>query len=265
MCIRDSPWTNDPVFRVNYFCNIFREDDRVTRWFRDNIREPLRNDYRVARATVLFRWFNFIPTGELIKDVLLGDQSLEGIEAALRPLQQRGEKLFTSAFMIHSPIGSDKLTGILDCLRWLPGVLGSKSPAISMQGFATQLQKVNCLGDFMAYQVVCDLRYTSVLENAPDIMTWTTPGPGSIRALHMLGGNTTMAYKSAKDSYRSKGAKSFAIGEMRKILERSRDPNLWPREWRPWELSTVQHSLCEYSKWLAGKAGEHLKRRYPQC
>ena len=30
------PWSNDPVFQTAYFCNVHREDDKVTKWIRRN-------------------------------------------------------------------------------------------------------------------------------------------------------------------------------------------------------------------------------------
>jgi hypothetical protein len=35
------PWTDDPILQEFKFCQVFREDDRTTRWFRTHIREPL--------------------------------------------------------------------------------------------------------------------------------------------------------------------------------------------------------------------------------
>ena len=28
------PWTNDPILQQFKFCQVFREDDRTTRWFK---------------------------------------------------------------------------------------------------------------------------------------------------------------------------------------------------------------------------------------
>lgn len=61
-----APWTTDPILQQYRFCCVFREDDRVTRWFRENVREPMRGSPDVFLATVLFRWFNRISTGEAL-------------------------------------------------------------------------------------------------------------------------------------------------------------------------------------------------------
>jgi hypothetical protein len=49
-------WTDDPILRDWRVCNVFREDDLTTAWFRDNVRSRL-DGVPVAFATV-FRFFN---------------------------------------------------------------------------------------------------------------------------------------------------------------------------------------------------------------
>jgi nuclear transport factor 2 (NTF2) superfamily protein len=60
------PWTDDKILQDFKFCQVFREDDRTTRWFRSHIRENLRNDEDVLMATIIFRWFNLIETGRTL-------------------------------------------------------------------------------------------------------------------------------------------------------------------------------------------------------
>ena len=62
------PWTDDPILQEFKFCQVFREDDRTTRWFRTHIREPMRNEEDVLMATIIFRWFNLIETGRTLID-----------------------------------------------------------------------------------------------------------------------------------------------------------------------------------------------------
>jgi hypothetical protein len=78
---RAGPWTDDPIFREWSFCNVFREDDKTTVWFRENVRQHL-DGLRAIEATVCFRWFNFIPTGEKVLDLLLN--GWDGREALRR-------------------------------------------------------------------------------------------------------------------------------------------------------------------------------------
>jgi hypothetical protein len=253
------PWTNDPVFRGNYFCNVFREDDRTTRWFRENIRDPLKDTCRVELATIIFRWFNYIPTGELIRYLLVeGDWSnlRQSLETILVPVKARGEKLFTGAFIVKSPNGKNKLAGILDCIEAAPRILADGPEDRTLRAYHTMLQRVPYLGPFMAYQVVCDLRFTSVLEKAPDIDRWTAPGPGSARGLAIMFDEPVRSYTSASQQ-------ALMVERMIGILGASGRSDLWPPDWREWELSTVQHWLCEFDKYVRAASGERMKRKYP--
>jgi len=60
------PWTDDPILQEFKFCQVFREDDRTTRWFRTHMRDPLQNKPEVLMATIIFRWFNLIETGRTL-------------------------------------------------------------------------------------------------------------------------------------------------------------------------------------------------------
>jgi hypothetical protein len=116
------PWTSDPILQQYRFTNVFRELDKTTQWFKKNVREPLRNDPSVFLATVIFRWFNTIRTGETIfcqPDVLTGRTPFEDYVAiedlrALRPwLRKQGPPWVTGSYMIKSKDGMDKLDGVL--------------------------------------------------------------------------------------------------------------------------------------------------------
>ena len=60
------PWTQDPILQEFKFCQVFREDDRTTRWFRTHMRDPLQDKPEVLMATIIFRWFNLIETGRTL-------------------------------------------------------------------------------------------------------------------------------------------------------------------------------------------------------
>ena len=45
------PWTADPVLQRWRICNVRREDDRTTMWFREHVRDRLEG-WRVIEATM---------------------------------------------------------------------------------------------------------------------------------------------------------------------------------------------------------------------
>lgn len=240
------PWTEDPIFPQWRFCNVNREDDKVTVWFRENLRDPLKDDpLAVLWATFIFRRFNRIATGELIKPILLAQPSNYG--AVIECLRDAPPPLFTDAYMVHGYEGEDKLTTserIFDAAKGLFPTLVNEPRSLSH--WHSAIMSLPEMGSFTAYQPICDLRYTSCLETAPDIDTWTAIGPGSKRGLEWIYGHA-----------------DNPVTQMRDLLEVSRDPEHWPDSWFRWELSTVQHWLCEADKYWRAEGGARQKRRYP--
>ena len=109
-----APWTDDPVFRDWRFCNVYREHDRTTEWFHREVRCHL-NGLAVVEATVIFRWFNLIETGERIKDLLLTGWNSEEARRRLTGVRP----LVTGAYQIKTFNGMDKLEGALRAIGLL--------------------------------------------------------------------------------------------------------------------------------------------------
>jgi hypothetical protein len=246
-----APWTDDPVLQRFRFCHIFREDDKTTVWFRENVRDPLRDDpVKVALATIGFRWFNRIETGERIKHIMLK----HGWDNDAVRKQLKGVyPLITGAYMVRSPYGVNKLDGLLSYMAQLPDVRLLQQP--TLQAAHTILREAPGMGDFTAYEVISDLRWTCVLEGASDIMTWASPGPGAARGLEWI-------YRRPFSRGSQKGVDE-QIKLMRRLLAASRKQRYWSKRWPAWDMRTVEHTLCEYDKYRRGQAGGRLKRRYP--
>lgn len=274
-----APWTIDPILRSYRFCNIDREDDAVTTWFRTNVREPMRAMPEVMLATILFRWFNtprvgavlfktrtraagLSPFGEYLRT---RDPSV--LDRAIRECLPEGPYV-TGAYMIKTPAGMDKIAGVLWCVDQFNKVRGEYEAAFddstTLEGCSEALTMLPYMGDFMAYEVVTDLRHTDLLCNAPDIMTWANPGPGAARGLDRL------ALEPLGTRNRNRPADRAAMQiEMQVLLECSQEQARWPtndyrywpqgevmRPFKPWEMRTVEHTLCEFDKYERVRLGE---------
>jgi hypothetical protein len=95
---------------------------------------------------------------------------------------------------------------------------------------------------FMTDQIATDLRWTALLENAPDKMTWANPGPGCANGLNSVFGRP--AGHKVKDAQ--------MINEMRALLALSQSEDYWPQDWPAWELHEVENCCCEFSKYTRG-------------
>jgi hypothetical protein len=248
-------WTDDPILRQFRFCHIFREDDRTTEWFRENIRHPLRDDpVKVAKATIGFRTFNRIETGERIKWILLRyGWSTKLVRKALWPVYKRGDKIITGAYMVRSPAGMNKLDGLLSYMDGLIDVRRLQQP--TLEAAHAELIQSPGQGMFTAYEIVTDLAHTCVLENATDKMTWASPGPGAARGLRWIYGR--------EFSRTSRAGIAEQIELMQELLWKSQHNKFWPIEWPSWDMRTVEHTLCEFDKYRRAMTGGRLKRRYP--
>lgn len=252
----EKPWTADTVFQNHRFCNVHREHDRTTEWFRLYVRDPLSaagHDDRLLLATIAFRWFNRIETGERILDLLLNQWDTEEARRRLADVRP----VVTGAYMIKTPDGMSKLDGVLTCIEWawrdLQTIPWTQWKTLEQ---ATQdLAELRNLGPFLAYEIVTDLRHTSILEHATDIHSWANAGPGCARGLSRL------YDKDDPWKFNRHRDQAEMLGVMRFLLTCASSAEYWPFP-DPWEMREVEHWACEYDKWVRGHRGEHLKRRY---
>lgn len=244
------PWTEDLAFREWRFCNVFREDDRTTRWVREHVREPLRDDPRVITALGLCRFTNRIPTLEaLLAENLFVNWNPDQARAVLAHC----EPVTNAAYVVKTPTGMNKGDGIVAIVEGIHQAHRDIwARAVCLQDTHTLLRELPLIGPFMAYEIVTDLRHTDLLQNAPDILTWASPGPGAIYGLSVFGGQLT-----------GRWAEQLRLVAMQELLLLSRQAQLWPLDWPAWEMREVEHWLCEFAKWCqATHKGASLKRRY---
>ena len=255
------PWTNDPILANHRFTNFDRELDRTSIWIRENLRDPLRNDPKVFLAIVAARWFCRIESIDKIKDLLL--EGKWDSKVARRRLYL-SDKIVTGAFMCKSPSGMDKLDGVLFCIdniardaerittEWVP-------EKATLEGMWNLLREYPYCGPFVAYEFTTDLRFTWMLEKAPDINTWANLGPGATKGMGYIihGDENHWCETSKKDQQEM-------LVHLRKILEMSRDPKYWPSEFPRWDsLHVAEFGTCEFSKYRHALEGRRLKRNYP--
>ena len=253
------PWTDDPILRDYYFTTVYRELDKTTVWFRENLREPLRDDPRVIFATVAFRWFNLIDTGKILHERgWLLDWNEADVLAELGARRDAGEQIFTGAFMINSPAGEPKLEAIIrrvsNVWKRRDGLLRKAKNWNRMADAHADLKVFEGLGGFMAYEIVCDLRYTSILAHASDKMVWCNPGPGAVRGLYRVLGREIKNKSNAACPPIPKDWEP----QTRKLLAvvQERCP-----EMPPFEMREVEMSLCETDKYVRLLLGEGKSKR----
>ena len=247
------PWTEDKILREFNFTNAFREKDKPTVWFRENIRDPLKDSHDVYMATVIFRWFNLIETGEtLLRHNLHVDWDPQKAYEAIIPQ----DKWITGAYMIKSPTGRNKVKGVCQTISTVwegRAHFLRKTPWASLEKMCYFLEGYPFLGPFLAYEIVTDLRHTCIGDEALDINTWANAGPGAMRGLNRIFGRE-LTYVSKRHDWCS---------EMRKLLDIS---DLYLEKGvGTLELRDIEHSLCEFDKYerVRNGQGQPRSKYYP--
>ena len=224
------PWTYDPVLQSYRFCNVRREDDKVTRWINDNWRGPYYQHPSMPRAMLLARLINWPDTLEEIgfPEVWHARTYADKIGARMA----RGDKTWTGAYMItaEKEPGIPKQVSVCKTVEALNFQLRD-----TCQGVWEQLQELPRIGSFMAAQVVADLKHCAELEHAHDKRHFCAPGPGSEKGLNILLGVN-----------RVWNQKDF-IAEVCKLS----DP-IWRGTGLILDNQDIQNCLCEFHKYVRG-------------
>jgi len=258
-----APWTDDQVLREWRFCNVRREDDRTTIAFRETVRDPLRDDPHVLFATIAWRWFNLIETGEILRPFLMSRDAWNRpeVERLLQARHDGGDNIFTGAHMTNSEQNRPKLPAVLDYIDKAFRTLDPEEIRRTCTTKRAMFERLKAadirLGDFSAYQVVVDLMYTHYLERAPDLDTFTVAGPGCAKGI-----GRTFHCDAAHFNYNSRRDQPEMLRLMVETLKASRDPKHWPSDWPPFILSDIENSFCEAHKYWSACEGNRQKRRY---
>lgn len=260
------PWTDDVILRTYSFCNVYREDDTVTKWINDNIRVPFANHPMLWLMLMIGRTINWPGTlSEMIEadgawPTADGNWNAERAAEVMQARADRAEKVYTGAYMIRAESDANcdwyswtkhrYITNIVcgrpwaDRKRWV-GML-DYSGQQSQEAVHKRLTTYHGWGPFMAYEVVTDMRHTRYLSNAPDILTWANAGPGAIRGLNRLLGRDLLTHPKATQTNDEMFQLMKAIGLH------------W--EHGPLEMRDIEHSLCEFDKYERVRLGQGRPR-----
>lgn len=256
------PWTDDEVLQNYFFTCPYRENDKTTRWFADNIRDERNEFASVLMATVIFRWFNYIPTGELLIKHNLLDRwnSTRAVEVL-----KDQEKIFTGAFMIkagNGPPGS-KLPSVCNAINplWADqrGLCNLMRKQRTLEAAHTAIKQYKHLGGFMAYEIVSDLRWTYLLRDAKDINTWCNVGPGALRGMQRFYGLPVDLRGSREQGGTPKLPPDWKDKMVEVLQFMQRNLTTMP----PFEMREAEHCLCEFDKYQRALLNQgKMKRKY---
>lgn len=248
------PWTEDKILQTYKFTNPFRENDRVTIWIRKNIREPYANSPELFFNLMLARLINWPDT--LSKIGYINNWNTAYVYNILENRRVSGQKFITGAYMLTGTFGkkgTPKSWQIAyHCLEQIWEMRREITPILkdNLQSAYNRMMEKHPpgFGGFLTYEIVTDLRHTRYLENADDIMTWAHAGPGCKRGINRLYDNDV----------RTNCPDDFALEVMKYLLDIS--PEYLECHVPKLELRDIEHSLCEWDKYMRVLNGEGRPR-----
>lgn len=245
-----APWTKDEVLQSYRFCNVYREDDKVTRWIAKNWRKPLDKKPGLVINMCVARMVNWPDTLEELGFDPNGFDSVR-FEQVLSARKLRGEKVWTGAYMVtggFSAGGESKEVIIARVLDKAKVFAPYVRKGDTLQESFDHLVNTPGMGTFLVAQVIADLKHTSLLKDADDWFTWCAPGPGSTMGLNILQDRDLRQYVSHPQ-----------------FMEEVNTVRVWIKEQTGYEMCAqdTQNCLCEFSKYVRAKRlGHSLKTRY---
>jgi len=249
----DAPWTDDPILRTGYFCNVRREDDKVTRWITDNWVKPNAEDPDMWFAMTVARNLNLPETLSAVGYPVPWNP--DNFLKALEKRKEEKQRIYNGAYMIRSSRTNGKMKAYYQVEKQFTPAWEKREKLRPRKGdtlddYFNLLIPEHGFGHFLSGQIIADLKHVSPLRSARDWFTWCIPGPGSQQGLNALVGKELL---STWKPY----AFRQAVNELQIYVNRRWDLT------EPLDAQNIQNCLCEFSKYYKAKhLGIRFKRRY---
>jgi len=253
---REGPWTEDPIFREFFFCNLFRKYDKCSKWMVEKI-IPL-NDWK---SILLYRFISTYPLYKEIEDSGIALNNLGAVHVFLRNKHISGEKLFSSCF-IRNPRIKGGWTETYNVPFYLvkeieeDGRVNNILAENSLEKMVSYLSNFSGTAGFMGYEYACDFEYTELFYPT-DKQTWANMGPGAQRGMSLVEHGTDKVKYSQSEWLE----KALVIRDT--MAERFF--NTFPDRIEVITMREVEHWLCEFQKYCkyfdSIRTGRHIKHR----
>ncbi len=248
----EKPWSEDPIFRSIYFCNVFREDDKTTKYIRNWALDLYsdKNPHPPNRFITLYTFARLINWPDTLneiypKTVLFYPYPSEVIKI-LKGRRAKGLQVFNGAYQITT---CGKVVDKIDYIMRVVTDTCGMDVKQTLQEQWKEITKIKGLGSFLAAQVVADLKNTKELpwSTAVDWYDFVASGPGSLRGVNYYLGKKPKP-PASQETFNE------VINEAQKDIQEMLKTNICKQD--------VQNCFCEFSKYMKVLHGGMAKRNY---
>lgn len=236
------PWTADPFLQTLSFCNVYRELDRGTQFFRAHVLTiPWKKgrNRQILFHSYLYRLVNrkqsFERTGFPHPDL----KALKSYWKRVTSIRSEGSPFFTGA---HQTTNYESLLqGLKEVINVIDTVMDDILAAPTVPDVLGLLKTLPNVGDFFAWQIYCDLVESAVLKSYSSDHCWL--GPGARNGLLLISRSKSVFTKLTP------------IEQAKRLV--SRQNKVYAKfgvafpYWRGQRLTLkeIEHGLCEFCKY----------------
>lgn len=242
------PWTKDPILRDLKFTNVYRELDRGTIYYKEKIAKHAGDNYNLLWLTVAYRLLNRVETFEKV-DLPFWcswEREKRNFWSALNKLHKT-ECVFTNAHLtlpVHEKGASkiDKYIEVLDKLYYsVESIWDECEDAESLEQLFQMLKSIDCVGNFISYEICCDLMLVKAVPFSEN--DWANCGPGAKGGIKLI-----FPLLAERGEY-LQGMRRLANEQGQHFRRLGLDfPYLYPCKLLT--LRSIEHSLCEFRKYV---------------
>ena len=226
------PWTADPIINQFHFCNVRREDDRVTKELRALAKEYFitpSEERSLPEFYTMARMFNHAPSVKY----LMENGWYDAHEYFMCEMAS-GRRVYHTAYVVSTAGAAVSKSRYIQSV--VQAVANTTVPASTLRAAHRALMGIHGLGSFLAGQVVADLKNDRYLADAEDWWTWSCIGPGSKKGLDIVFDVDKYGVPTGASNYE----------ERMMILNSRLSPDIAAMRLH---MQDLQNCLCEFSKY----------------
>lgn len=272
-CEKNDFWTNDKILKTYKFCNVYRELDKGTSYIIEKLKS-VKDRKIIFQNIVFYRFFNKYNLYENLKINIIKGFDPKQVKILIEKfdnLKKNGKTIFNDAYLIFgNKTNEAKHVFILknlqkffesNCLeKIIKKIDSSRKPEESLE----IIKEIPSVGNFLAYEIWVDLTYFNFFKKMWTDDDFVNIGPGAKWGLELIYNKKLNNKEQIEKIYYLYKIQKQHLNKIKKENKKWKDicykkcfSNL------PYlSIRNIEHSLCEFRKYLRLQQGLGKKRYY---